>query len=401
MTQFSPRLPERRLTRRVMVGPVAIGGGAPVTVQSMTRSPIEDTEANLRELAEAARLGCDISRVAVPSADAAPWFGRIAARSPLPLVADTHFDYRSTLAAIREGAAKIRINPGNMSPDGLERVVAAAGERGIPIRIGGNSGSIFHRDNAAGNGRQGLQGRQEIPEQGAHHDALHGPVNPDAAEADIPSRLAHDALAWARRIEAMGFKDVVISVKARDARGTVRANRLLADSGFPLHLGVTAAGDSRSALMKSAAAVGSLLLDGIGDTIRFSFTGDAAGEIAAARDLLKALDLRRDGVDVFSCPACGRARVDLAGLAAEVRERLRHVRAPLSVAVMGCEVNGPGEARDADAGLASAGGVLHLFVQGKVIGIVPKDEAVDRLAEAVDRLAATWHEQNPDAERRE
>ncbi len=382
-----------------MVGTVPVGGDAPVTVQSMTRSPIEDTEANLRELAAAARLGCDISRVAVPSADAAPWFGKIAARSPLPLVADTHFDYRSTLAAIREGAAKIRINPGNMSPDGLERVVAAAGERGIPIRIGGNSGSIFHRDNAAGNGRRERHDRRESHEQDAQSDA---PKDPDATDYDdIPSRLAHDALAWARRIEAMGFKDVVISVKARDARGTVRANRLLADSGFPLHLGVTAAGDSRSALMKSAAAVGSLLLDGIGDTIRFSFTGDAAGEIAAACDLLKALDLRRDGVDVFSCPACGRARVDLAGLAEEVRERLGHIRAPLSVAVMGCEVNGPGEARDADAGLASAGGVLHLFVQGKVIGKVPKDEAVDRLAEAVDRLAATWHEQNPDAERRE
>ncbi|MCC8167400.1 MAG: (E)-4-hydroxy-3-methylbut-2-enyl-diphosphate synthase, partial [Planctomycetes bacterium] len=332
MTQFSPHVRQRQPTRRVMVGTVPIGGGAPVTVQSMTRSPIEDTDANLRELAAAAELGCDISRVAVPSADAAPWFGKIAARSPLPLVADTHFDYRSTLAAIREGAAKIRINPGNMPADGLERVVDAAGERGIPIRIGGNSGSILHRDQATG--------READPE------------NNRSDATDLPTRLAHDALAWSKRIEAMGFRDVVISVKARDAWGTVRANRLLADSGFPLHLGVTAAGDSRSALLKSAAAVGSLLLDGIGDTIRFSFTGDAPGEVAAARDLLRSLDLRRDGVDVFSCPACGRARVDLAGLAAEVRERLGHIQAPLSIAVMGCEVNGPGEARDADAGLA-------------------------------------------------
>ncbi|MCD7895701.1 MAG: flavodoxin-dependent (E)-4-hydroxy-3-methylbut-2-enyl-diphosphate synthase, partial [Planctomycetaceae bacterium] len=332
-----------------------------------------------------ARLGCDISRVAVPSADAAPWFGKIAARSPLPLVADTHFDYRSTLAAIREGAAKIRINPGNMSPDGLERVVAAAGERGIPIRIGGNSGSILHRDNHV--------------ERDRDRNTESAGAGDENAVTDVPSRLAGEALAWAKRIEGMGFRDVVISVKARDAWRTVRANRLLADSGFPLHLGVTAAGDSRSALLKSAAAVGSLLLDGIGDTIRFSFTGDAAGEIAAARDLLKSLNLRRDGVDVFSCPACGRARVDLAGLAAEVRDRLGHIRAPLAIAVMGCEVNGPGEARDADAGLASAGGVLHLFVQGNVIGKVPKDEAVDRLVEAVERLAAAWQAKQ-DAEAR-
>ncbi|MCC8189878.1 MAG: flavodoxin-dependent (E)-4-hydroxy-3-methylbut-2-enyl-diphosphate synthase [Planctomycetes bacterium] len=349
---------ERRRSRQVRVGTVPIGGGAPVSVQTMTRSPAGAVAESAAEVAAAAAAGCDLVRLAVPSVAAAAAFGRIAARSPLPLVADTHFDWRTTLAAIREGAAKVRINPGNMDPDGLRRVVDAAGERGIPVRIGGNSGSIQHRR----------------------------PMAPDQPLADL---MAEEILAWARRMEDMGFRDIVLSVKTPDATGTVRANRLLAErSDYPLHLGVTAAGVREDSLLKSAAAIGSLLLDGIGDTIRFSFTGDMAGEVAAGRDLLRALELRRDGPEIIACPACGRCRVALPDLAREVQHRLRHLTAPLRVAVMGCEVNGPGEARAADVGIASAGGVMHLFVRGEVVERVPADQAVDRLVAEAERLAA-------------
>lgn len=347
----------RRKTRTIRVGKVEMGGDAPVSVQSMARAPVDDVPANLAEIAAAAGAGCDIMRLAVPSASAARHFGRIAARSELPLVADTHFDWRTTLAAIREGAAKIRINPGNMNPDGLARVVDAAGERGIPIRIGGNSGSILHRRGGA--------------------------------VVDLPALMARELLDWAAKIEAMGFRDIVLSLKTHDAADTVRANRLAAEaSDYPLHLGVTAAGGGDEALFKSAAAIGGLLIDGIGDSIRFSFTGDMMGEIAAGLSLLRSLGLRRDGVEIISCPACGRCRVDLPYLAQLVKDRLAHIGTNLKVAVMGCEVNGPGEARAADLGIASAGGVIHLFVGGEVIDRVSADEAVERLAAEAERLAA-------------
>ena len=350
----------RRTTRLVSVGGVAIGGGAPVSVQTMTRASADDADACLEEIAAAARAGCDLVRLAVPSQAAAAVFGRVAARSPLPLIADTHFDWRTTLAAIREGAAKVRINPGNMDPDGLSRVVELAGEKGIPIRIGGNSGSILHR-------------RRE----------------PD--DLPLADRMAEESLAWARRMEEMGFRDIVISVKAHDAAGTVRANRLIAErSDYPLHLGVTAAGVREDSLLKSAAAIGSLLLDGIGDTIRFSFTGDMPGEIEAGRALLRALGLGNQGPEIISCPACGRCRVELAELARQVRERLSGLRIPLKVAVMGCEVNGPGEARAADLGIASAGGIIHLFVRGEVVERVAADQAVERLAAEAEKMAAEY-----------
>lgn len=351
----------RRVARKVWVGPVAMGGDAPVSVQSMTRAPIDALEENLDEIALAAQSGCDIMRLAVPSASAAASFGRIAARSPIPLVADTHFDWRTTLAVIREGAAKVRINPGNMDPDGLSMVVEAAGERSIPIRIGGNSGSILHR--SGGSAGEGA--------------------------ADVPALMAEEVLEWAGRMEDLGFRDIVLSLKTHDAAGTVRANRLAAErSDYPLHIGVTAAGGRDDALLKSAAAVGSLLLDGIGDTIRLSFTGDMAGEVEAGAALLRSLGLRRDGVEIISCPACGRCRVDLPELARRVKERLSGLRADLRVAVMGCEVNGPGEARAADVGIASAGGVIHLFVDGKVVDKVAAYEAVERLALEAEKMAA-------------
>lgn len=345
-----------RVTRAVSVGPVRIGGGAPVSVQSMARAAWDDVEGNLAEIDAVARAGCEVMRLAVPSAAAAAYFGRVAARSALPLVADTHFDWRTTLAAINEGAAKVRINPGNMDPDGLRRVVDAAGERGIPIRIGGNSGSILHR---RGGG----------------------------AETDVATVMAEEALAWAGRMEEMGFRDIVLSLKSHDVGDTIRANRMAAArSDYPLHLGVTAAGGAEEALYKSAAALGALLVDGIGDTLRLSFTGDMLGETEAGIRLLRAVGVRRDEVEVISCPACGRCRVALAALAAEVKARLAGMKGPLRVAVMGCEVNGPGEARMADVGIASAGGVIHLFVKGEVVDKVAAEEAVERLAREAERL---------------
>ena len=343
-------------TRRLSVGNVAIGGGAPITVQTMTRAPLEDLEANLALINAAHAAGCDIARAAVPSVASAAAFGRLAARSPLPLVADTHFDWRIAVAAINEGAAKVRLNPGNMSPDGLSRVVDAAGGRGIPIRIGGNSGSIRH-----------------------------GGKN---AESDVATALAEETLAWAEKMRALGFQDIVLSLKANSAAETVRAYRIAAArTDLPLHLGVTAAGSREDALLKSAAALGSLLIDGIGDTIRLSFTGDAIGEVKAGVDLLRALGLRRTGPEFIACPACGRCRVDLPELLARVKARLGGLAAPLRIAVMGCEVNGPGEARDADLGLASAGGIVHLFVKGEVIGRVANHEAVERLAAEAEKMA--------------
>ncbi len=346
-----------RTARMVTVGGVRIGGGADVSVQSMARAPWEDVEANLAEIAAAADAGCQIMRLAVPSVHAAN--GRVAARSPLPLVADTHFDWKTTLAAISEGAAKVRINPGNMDPGGLRRVAGAAGERGIPVRIGGNAGSILHRrGDRAG------------------------------ADADVAKAMADEALLWAGKMEDMGFRDIVLSLKCHDAAGTVRANRLVAEqSAYPLHLGVTHAGCAEEALLKSAAALGSLLLDGIGETIRISFTGDMPGEIRAGIDLLRAVGLRRDGVEIISCPACGRCRVALPELARQVRERLAGIDAPLRVAVMGCEVNGPGEAKAADLGIASAGGTMYLFARGEVIEKVAAHEAVERLAREAELMA--------------
>ncbi len=343
-----------------MVGPVAVGGGAPVPVQSMTRSASDDVEGALAEIRDAAAAGCAIMRLAVPSPVAATSFAKVAARSPLPLVADTHFDYRTTLAAIDAGAAKVRINPGNMNLDDLRRVVDRAGERGIPIRIGGNSGSILHR-----------RGPEAV-----------GPP-------DLPLLMAEEILEWAERMDEMGFRDIVLSVKTNDALGTVRANRILAErSDYPLHLGVTAAGVYEDALLKSAAAIGSLLLDSIGDTIRFSFTGDMVREVEAGVALLRSLGLRRDGVEIVSCPGCGRCRVDLSDLTRAVRDRLSGMTAPLRVAVMGCEVNGPGEAKAADLGIASAGGIIHLFIHGEVVAKVAAEDAVERLAMEAERLAA-------------
>lgn len=348
----------RRPSRRVLVGPVPLGDGAPLSIQTMTKAPAGDVEAAGEQIRAAAAAGCDIVRVAVPNVESAESFGRIVEASPIPVVADIHFDWRIALSAIDAGADKIRVNPGNMPENGgLERVVEAAGKRGIPIRVGVNSGSVKHKD-------------------------------PSDCRP-VAELMVAEALRWAEYIESLGFRDIVLSLKSGDAMETITANRLVASRcDYPLHLGVTAAGPREVALVKSALGIGALLADGIGDTIRLSFTGPPVDEVHAARELLAAAGLRDNGPVLLSCPTCGRCRVDLPELVETVRRRLAGIDVPLTVAVMGCEVNGPGEAREADVGIASAGKRITLFVAGSPVRTLPAEEAVDALLREVERLAA-------------
>ena len=340
----------------MMVGAVPVGGGAPVAVQSMTNTDTRDATATLAQIGRLAEAGCEIVRVAIPHADALPGFAEVAAGSPLPVVADIHFDHRLAIEAARLGAAKLRINPGNIGD--WERVIAvveAAGEAGIPIRVGVNAGSL----------------------------------DPAVDEPDTPlaDKLVASAVGYAKRIAALGFEDLVLSVKASSVLVTVDAYRKLADLvPYPLHLGVTEAGTARTGTVKSAAGIGILLSEGIGDTLRVSLTADPVDEIAVAWDLLAALDIRRRGPELVSCPTCGRCEVDLIPLAAEVERRLAAIRTPVKVAVMGCVVNGPGEARDADVGVAAGRGVGLVFAHGEPVRKVPEGEIVDALMEEIGRL---------------
>jgi (E)-4-hydroxy-3-methylbut-2-enyl-diphosphate synthase len=341
------------------VGGVAIGGGAPVCVQSMTKTPTDDARETLRQIRELAALGCAIVRTAVPTVRELDAFGEIVRESPIPVVADIHFDWRVALGAIRAGAHKVRINPGNMTgADDIARLADAAGAAGIPIRIGVNSGSVRHKQEG-----------------------------PDAR--DLGHALAEEALGYAEEFERRGFRDLVLSLKAATARETIRANRLAAAAcDIPLHLGVTAAGPPAEALLKSAVGIGALLVDGIGDTVRLSFTGDPGPEVTAGIRLLRAAGLREDGPTLHSCPTCGRCSVDLTALVGEVEAALAGISAPLSVAVMGCEVNGPGEAREADVGIAAAGGRFTLFRKGESVRTLRPDEAVAALLAEVRTLLA-------------
>ncbi len=346
----------RRTSRQVHVGSVPIGGDAPIAVQSMTKTHIRNTEATLSQIRELADLGCAIVRCAVPTVKDVAAFGAVVRESPVPLVADIHFDCRIALEAIAAGAHKIRINPGNMSDWGaLERVATSARERSIPIRLGLNSGSVKHDD--ADDSRPTWQ------------------------------LLSETALAYASRFASFGFRDIVLSVKASSAAETLAANRDLAPRcDCPLHLGVTAAGPREEALLKSAIGVGALLAEGIGDTIRLSFTGPPGEEVTAAYDLLRAADRLADRPVLVSCPTCGRCSVDLRPLVAAARQRLQTLRVPIRVAIMGCEVNGPGEASDADVGLAAAGGRMVLFRNGKRERTVAVEEALDVLLQAVREI---------------
>ena len=356
MTQTLAARP-RRPTRQVRVGEVFIGGGAPVSVQTMTKTDTADAAATLGQIRAAAAAGADLVRVAVPRATALAAFERICAQSPLPVIADLHFDYRLAIEAARRGAAKLRVNPGNLG--GRERfaaVLEAAAQAGIPVRLGVNAGSL----------------PLDLLEQ------FGGPTAEAMAVAG--QRMAQEA-------EALGFRDLVVSLKASDLARTLAANRLFAaDSDLPLHLGVTEAGRGPEAVIRSALGIGLLLAEGIGDTLRVSLTDEPTEEVWAGRQILQALGLR-EGPALVSCPTCGRCRVDLVPLVEAAREALREVSAPVVVAVMGCEVNGPGEARHADLGLAAGGDYAAIFRQGQVVRRVPMAEAADALREEIAGLA--------------
>lgn len=348
----------RTLTRAVSVGGVSVGGGAPVAVQSMLSAPADDVGANLDQLARLAEEGCEICRMAVPRRASLSAFERVCARSPLPLVADVHFDARIACEAAARGAAALRINPGNIGGwDATDAVLKAARAAGIPVRIGVNAGSL----------EESLRTRDDLT---------------------LPQKLAHSAAVQVAHCAERGFMDVVVSAKAHDVMVTVETYRLLSRAipQVPLHIGITEAGTRLQGVVKSAAGLGILLAEGIGDTLRISLTDDPAVEARAAWMLLSALDLRRRGPEIVSCPTCGRTEVDLVRLASEVEERLRAVDAPIKVAVMGCVVNGPGEARDADIGVACGKGAGAVFLHGEVVRKVAENEIVDALMEEIEHL---------------
>ena len=340
--------------KQILVGGVPVGAGAPVTVQSMTNTRTDDVEATAAQIRRLEDAGCDIVRVAVPDMEAARAIGAIRERIGIPLVADIHFNYRLALEAVAAGADKIRLNPGNIGgEDRVKAVAEACRLRKVPIRIGVNGGSV------------------EKPIL-----AKYGGVTPEA--------LAESALGHAALLEKFDFDDICLSVKASSVPLTVAAYRLLRErTPYPLHVGVTETGTEAMGIVKSAAGIGALLLEGIGDTIRVSLTADPVREAETGVELLRALELR-GGPRLVSCPTCGRTRIDLIAMAGEVEARLKHVRKDITVAVMGCAVNGPGEASHADFGIAGGDGEGILFAKGKIIGKAPAAELVDRLMEMIE-----------------
>lgn len=345
------------MTRQIKVGGVPIGGGAPVVIQSMLNTKTTDIEGSLAQLKALKTAGCQVARLAIPNMEAARTFAEICKESPLPLVADIHFDYKLALAAAEGGASKIRINPGNIGgEDRVKAVVAACKEKNIPIRIGVNGGSLDKR----------------LLEKYGH----------PTAEALVESAFEHIAL-----LEKFGFYDTCVSMKSSTVSTMVAAARLFRDrSDYPLHIGVTETGPVRMGLMKSAMGIGSLLLDGIGDTIRVSLTDDPVEEVYAAKDILKVAGLRKEGVNIISCPTCGRTQIDLIGLVNRVDEALKDCQKPITVAVMGCIVNGPGEAREADIGIAGGDGCGMLFEKGQQIAKLPYEELLPALLKRIEEL---------------
>lgn len=348
----------RERTRRVMVGSVPLGGGSPVVVQSMTCTPTVDADATLAQVNALVDAGCDLVRVTVPSREALEPFERICRESPVPIVADIHFDYRLAIGAVRAGAAKLRINPGNIGDwERVDAVIDAAGEAGAAIRIGVNAGSLDKR----------IAERDDLTQ---------------------PEKLVASSLEFVEHFEKRGFDEIVLSAKAHSVPTTIETYRALSRElpHVPLHLGVTEAGTVQQGTIKSAVGLGVLLAEGIGDTMRVSLTADPVEEPPVCWGILQSLGLRRRGPELVSCPTCGRTQVDLIGLAEEVGERLKGCSKPISVAVMGCVVNGPGEASDADVGVACGRGVGMVFRHGEVIRKVPEDQIVDALMEEIDRL---------------
>ena len=344
------------MSKQIHVGAVAVGGGAPVSIQSMCNTPTQDVERTVSQILRLEQAGCQIIRVAVPDMDAARAIGPIRRRIHIPLVADIHFDYRLALECVRQGVDKIRINPGNIGgEDRVRAVVEKCRGAGVSIRIGVNGGSLE---------RELLQ--------------KYGGVT---AQALVDSALGH-----VRLLNDCNFDDICISVKCSRVPVNMEAYRMLHEqTHYPLHLGVTEAGTARMGLVKSAIGIGSLLQRGIGDTLRVSLTADPAEEIRTGRDILSALGLR-GGVKLVSCPTCGRTRYDMIPIAREVERRLQGCTKPITVAVMGCVVNGPGEARAADVGIAGGDGEGLLFRHGEILRKVPQDKLVDALMDEIDKL---------------
>ena len=345
------------MTKQITVGKVKIGGGAPVSIQSMLNTKTTDVEGSLCQIRELAAAGCEIARLAVPDMESAEAFRKICDVSPLPLVADIHFDYRLAIKAAENGASKIRINPGNIG--GEERVKAVADcckAHHIPIRIGVNGGSL----------------EKDLLEKYGH---------------PTPEALVESAFSHIRLLEKFGFDDICVSMKSSSVPLMMKAYQLFsAQSDYPLHVGVTETGTEHMGVIKSAMGIGGLLCMGIGDTIRVSLTADPVREVYAARDILKAAGLRHDGVNIVACPTCGRTRIDLIGLANRVEEALKPCKKPITVAVMGCVVNGPGEAREADVGIAGGDGVGMLFAKGQMLQKLPYDELLPALLSYIDTL---------------
>ena len=342
-----------------MVGPVPVGGGAPVTVQSMCTTKTADVDGTLAQVYALAAAGADIVRITCNDVDAAQGLAEIVPRSPVPIIADIHFQYRLALAAMEAGVQGLRLNPGNIrKEDQIKTVAREAKDRGLSIRIGVNAGSL-------------------------DKDLL------ERYGAPVPEALVESALTEVRYLEEVDFFDIKISVKHSNVPSMVESYRLLADAvPYPLHLGVTEAGPPPGGLIKSVAGISTLLLEGIGDTIRFSLTADPVEEAKAGRQLLEYLGLReRKGLDLIACPSCGRADVDVIRIAAEAQTALEALNIPIQVAVMGCVVNGPGEAREADLGIAGGRGKGHLFVKGQVIRVVPEAEMVSALVEEAKRIS--------------
>ena len=343
--------------KQVTAGNVKIGGGAKITIQSMLNVPASDIENSVKQAVELEKAGCEIIRAAIPNKEAVALIPALKEAVSIPVVADIHFDYRLALEAVEAGIDKIRINPGNIGSDDRVKAVADACRRkNIPIRIGVNSGSL----------------EKEILAKYGH---------------PTPQALCDSALYHASLLNKFDFDDIVLSMKSSDVATMVKAYELAAEQcDYPLHLGVTEAGTERMGLIKSAAGIGSLLLKGIGDTIRVSLTADPVKEIYAAKDILKALDIDRSGIQFVSCPTCGRTKIDLIGLADEAERRLRDRKKNIKVAIMGCVVNGPGEAREADIGIAGGDGNGLVFRKGEILRKVPEDKLIDALIEEIEKL---------------
>ncbi|VAV85660.1 (E)-4-hydroxy-3-methylbut-2-enyl-diphosphate synthase (flavodoxin) [hydrothermal vent metagenome] len=358
---------ERRETRGLQVGTVKVGAGAPVSVQSMTSTQTTEVVATLAQIRELAEAGCEIVRVAVPDEAAADCLPAILEGSPIPVIADIHFDHRLALMALEAGVAGLRLNPGNIGSEGrIREVVEAARERGVSIRIGVNAGSL----------------EKDILAEIDHTD-------PDA----LPKAMVKSALRHIRILEGMEFFDIKVSLKASSIWPTVKAYRLLAkEVDYPFHIGITEAGTKFGGTVKSSVGIGLLLAEGLGDTLRVSLSGDPVEEVRVGWEILKSLNLRQRGVSVVACPTCGRIKIDAAALALTIEQRLGAITEPVTVAVMGCVVNGPGEATEADVGITGGDGVALLYVGGAVVRKVPEEELADAVEQEVLKVVAARQE---------